>query len=391
MKTLYEGLLDDMEDVLADADKMQDEYVINSWCANKLLCKYVKRKKGYILTGEYIVNNIDDTYTGPKILAVKGNITIADSQLTNLTPLFAEDCVVDGTLTIEHNPKLTSLRGCPNRCNTFILTGNKALKSLDVADTPIVRVNAYVSNNGKRWKKDEIEDKIHVFKHIFCSADVNESFINESFAAPQLKIVADQIKQHSADVENREDKFTLKQLSKIEWDNIRPSQITEIDTQDNPKAALSLARKYINGKLDGIIVLFNENGYIFGIICQKHLLKLDPSKIDPKYKDYFPNGRILKKNNYSFLGIRYSSSDLIEYCATSDHMMFIDYDIEDRINTMAKIRKRANDKSGAAALERGVEKPNSEVSDGHPRYYEKIADLNRYRYRRELYNRKLKN
>lgn len=390
MISLYEGLLDDMEDVLADADKMQDEYVINSWCANKLLCKFVKRKKGYILTGEYIVNNIDDTYNGPKILAVKGNITIADSQLTNLTPLFADDCVVDGTLTIEYNPKLTSLRGCPNRCNTFILTGNKALKSLDVADTPIVRVNAYVSNNGKRWKKDEIEDKIHVFKHIFCSADVNESFINESFAAPQLKIVADQIKQHSADVENSEDKFTLRQILSIDWDNIRPSQITEIDTKENPKEAISLARKYINGKLDGIIVLFDEDGYIFGIIFAKRLLHLDPSKIDPKYKDYFSNGRKLKKYNYGYSFDR-TTSELIAKCEISDHVMFINYDTEDRIDTINKIRIRAGNKIDAVALKRGVEKPNSEVSDGHPRYYEKIADLNRYRYRRELYNRKLKN
>ena len=140
-----EGILDDLEDNLAEGDKMIEEDIIKSWFVNDR-CKMWKQKKGWVLSGNFKMIYDESTYTGPKIKKVAGNFSIFNSELTTLENIFTEDCIIEGTLTIEDNKNLVSLKGLPANLNSVTICGNKKLKEIDTlinADG-----NVYVSKNG---------------------------------------------------------------------------------------------------------------------------------------------------------------------------------------------------------------------------------------------------
>ena len=144
--------------------------------------------------------------------------------------IFTPDCEITGTLTIDNNSKLTSLKGCPCKVGSLTISNNKSLKKIDL--TPVVSNNAYIAGNGKKFKQEDLEKTMQVCKHIFCSAEgeaVMESIVNEAFKAPQLKLVVDAIKSAKTTVRNREDKAHLDDIRSIKWDQIEPSDIAEYD------------------------------------------------------------------------------------------------------------------------------------------------------------------
>ena len=71
---------------------------------------------------------------------------------------------------MKDNDKLISLSGCPLIVTgSLTITGNKSLKDIDYS--PTVYISAYVSKNGKKFKKDDLSKKMQVYKHIFCAMD----------------------------------------------------------------------------------------------------------------------------------------------------------------------------------------------------------------------------
>ena len=306
---LVEGLLDDIEDTLVAGDDHMNDEMFNNWAIGA--SKVVKSKKGYTLKGDYIIKDIDK-YNGPTIKAIQGNLSISKTNLEDLQGLFTPDCIISGTFTIENNPKLTSLKGGPIQVNTLVLNNNKALTDLSLA--PVVLINAYISRNGKKFKKDELAKQLQVYKHIFCSVEddsnmIEESLLLEAFKAPQLKLIADAIKDASKNVP-RAIQMNFKDIYNIEWDKIEASQISEYEVSD-PKC-LTLARKYIAGggsNNSGMMALLDKNGEVTSLIKYKRFCRL---KDRGGYSYWYT--KLDKYNNFKEL----NTTDLIDIIKQHD-------------------------------------------------------------------------
>ena len=111
VSNLSEGLLDDLEDTLSTGDSLMDEKLVESWAVTKDY-KVKKTKQGYKLVGSFVIKDITDSeYHGPLIKEVKGNLSIENTQLTNLQNMFAVDCIISGTFTVENNSLVSTLVG----------------------------------------------------------------------------------------------------------------------------------------------------------------------------------------------------------------------------------------------------------------------------------------
>ena len=388
LSDLSEGLLSGMDAAFATADKFIDEDILKKWFTNDN-CKITKKKDGYVLRGNFKTKDIEDTYNGPKIVAVYGNFAISNTKLSSLEGMFSEDATIEGTLTIENNDNLVSLKGCPISVSTLVIANNKNLKDIDIA--PNVLVNAYISKNGKKFKETQLRAKMNVYKKIFCSVEndevedvlINESeMINEAFKAPQLKLIADAIKRCTTKGKvNREDRFTLERITAIAWDKLEASKISEYDNSD-PKT-ITVIRNLIYKKADGMFALMNAEGEVYAIIYQKHYLTLSP------------NAHYRSIDKYTS-GNKVSNQDMIDYISYADSFMFIDLKDEDLVWALRSERRNA--RVGALAYRKGYERTgkaeyswsNDLISDKNVRYYQEIADENRERYKTMLQQLKAK-
>lgn len=375
LSDLSEGLLSGMDDVLAAGDKYMDEEALKKWFVNDS-CKITKKKNGYVLRGNFKTKDIDTTYNGPKIVGVYGNFAISDTKLSSLEGMFSDDCMIEGTFTIENNDNLVSLKGCPISVNTLVIANNKNLKDIDIA--PNVLVNAYVSKNGRKFKETDLRAKMNVYKKIFCSVENDEALINESetineaFKAPQLKLVADAIKRCTKSTTAKENRFTLQRVTAIAWDKIEASKISEYDNSD-PKS-LTVIRGLIYKKADGMFVLMNKNGEVYAIIYQKEVYNLSPER----------NYRGIDKYNS---GYKASNQDLIDSISNADSFMFIDLKGENLVWDLRSERRKARE--GALVYRKGYERTGKGeyswsqdlISAKNIRYYQEIADENRERYK----------
>lgn len=378
LSDLSEGLLSGMDAAFATADKFIDEDILKKWFTNDN-CKITKKKNGYVLRGNFKTKDIEDTYNGPKIVAVYGNFAISDTKLSSLEGMFSEDAVIEGTFTIENNDNLVSLKGCPISVSTLVIANNKNLKDIDIA--PNVLVNAYVSKNGKKFKETQLRAKMNVYKKIFCSVEnddvedalINESeMINEAFKAPQLKLIADAIKRCTKSNVKREDRFTLEYITAIAWDKLEASKISEYDNSD-PKT-ITVIRNLTYKKADGMFALMNAEGEVYAIIYQKHYLTLSPNAHYRSIDKYTSGNKI-------------SNQDMIDYISYADSFMFIDLKDEDLVWALRSERRKARE--GALAYRKGYERTGKAeyswsqdvISDKNVRYYQEIADENRERYK----------
>lgn len=376
-----------MDAAFATADKFIDEDILKKWFVNDS-CKITKKKNGYVLRGNFKTKDIDETYNGPKVVAVYGNFSISNTKLSSLEGLFSDDCMIEGTFTIENNDNLVSLKGCPISVSTLVIANNKNLKDIDIA--PNVLVNAYVSKNGKKFKETQLRAKMNVYKKIFCSVEndgvedvlINESeMINEAFKAPQLKLIADAIKRCTKSTTSRENRFTLERISAIAWDKIEASKISEYDNSD-PKT-LTIIRGFIYKKADGMFALMNKDGEVYAIIYQKEVYNLSPER----------NYRGIDKYNS---GYKASNQDLIDSISYADSFMFIDLKGEDLVWALRSDRRKARE--GALVYRKGYERTGKAeyswsqdvISDKNVRYYQEIADENRERYKTMLQQLKAK-
>lgn len=140
--------------------------------------------------------------------------------LTTLQGSFLEKMVVfDGSITINQCPELVSVMGLPGLIKGDLsITNCKKLKSYEGID--MVYGNFYWQGNGKKYTPEQLKDKVHVIKKIFCSgeeieADINESMISEAFNNPWLQRLAAQFK-----------KYPYKEYS---WGDNNPDKFNTID------------------------------------------------------------------------------------------------------------------------------------------------------------------
>lgn len=384
---LVEGLLDDIEDTLVAGDDHINSETFNNWAVGAGN-KVVKSKKGYTLKGDFKIKDIDK-YDGPAIKAIQGNLSISNTNLKDLQGLFTPDCIISGTFTVENNSKLTSLKGGPIQVNTLVLNNNKALTDLSLA--PVVLINAYISRNGKKFKKEELAKQLQVYKHIFCSIEddsnmIEESLLLEAFKAPQLKLIADAIKAASKDTPKAM-QMNFKDIYNIEWDKIEASQITEYEVND-PKC-LTLARKYISGGgingISGMMALLDKDGAVTGIIKYKRFCRLKDRS------NYWWHNKLDKYSNFKDL----NTTDLIDIIRQHDTVLFIRFNSEgfDMEAAWQKSRSRVDARQGALALKRGYERTgkvdpsapwisSDAITTKQVRYYQDVADQNRERYQK---------
>lgn len=106
-----------------------------------------------------ILYNIDEKSLDHKISKFQGAMIVNSCEAKSMDWLFTDDCDFRGTLIIEWNDYLTSLRGCPESVDVFKCVYNPKLKSLAGAPKQCKKFVWY--NNGdekKPAKKIETED-----------------------------------------------------------------------------------------------------------------------------------------------------------------------------------------------------------------------------------------
>lgn len=386
-----EGLLDNIEKSMAAGDKIAVEDMFKPWVVGEKF-KIARHKGGYSLKGDFKMQWDEDIYTGPKITGVTGNFTIANTKLTSLEGIFTPDAEISGTFTIEDNPNLVTLIGCPIQVNSFTVTGNKQLMSIDYS--PIVLNNAYISKNGRKMNKEKLSQIMNVYKNIFCSVEPEEIIteavaIYEAFKAPQLKVLADAIKRVSKDV-SREDRFAFNSIMDIEWDKVDASQITEMDPQD--KSCATELRAYCSAKKHGIVIMLNKAGEAIRIIIGKRMLPLHPSLMRYGSTKLEKHSRAYDWNTTEIVELLFDKHRNEE--TKVDSVLFVNIATSAHNSLYQKRAERIQARAGAIAMERGRERTGEYdntskvgyryegIDTQHIRYYQKVADENRARYKK---------
>lgn len=154
------------------------------------------------ITGKLIISGIETDKIYLNCREFKGKLIIENCpKLTTLEGSFLEKHVVfDGSLTINQCPELVSLKGIPELVKGDVsITNCKKLK--DVGALESVFGSLYWQHNGKKFTPEQLAEKVHVIRKIFCSADdmdadVNESILTEAFNNPWLQRLAAQLKKY---------------------------------------------------------------------------------------------------------------------------------------------------------------------------------------------------
>lgn len=374
--SISEGLLDDIDSTLNAADQYMDEQTLAKWSKNsRTPAHWWKKKVGFTVQGDFEISGIDTKkYTGPMFRLVKGNVTILNTQLENLEGIFMDGCVINGTLCIEDNPNLTSLKGCPVEVQTMIIADNKNLKDID--ELPQVNLNLYAMRNGKKFNKEKLAEKFVVGKRINCSVEdtadmIAESIVNESFKIPQLSAFVDAVNRLSTKDRERKAKLTAF-LQDVAWDKVSNSHVSEYDAH-NPEAAKA-ARLYITHKRTGFILLMDSEGKCVGMIRGKNYYDLSV----PSYSGWFR-----EKDKWSSWSYEAKVDDLL-YNIDKYADTIVTVDVTDVERTYELKQARVDARKGALAYDKGFERKNDKVNAKQVRYYQDIADKNRERYKKML-------
>lgn len=376
-----ESILDDIDDQIQSTDKIMNMERAQKWGEKSRRKPWVAvQRQGYALGGDFVIDDIEsEIYYGLPIKRVDGNLAIKDCSIESLEGLFLPDCTISGTLAIEDCPNLKSLNGLPAAVGTLVVNYNKSLKTIDIDDREkpvIVYNNMYLSKNGKRFKKDVIykNSNIVVAKNIFCSAEsnvdvINEDTINEAFKAPQLKVLADALKE--AGSKNREIAPKIKQfVADVKLDTISSTDVYEYSC-DDPEAAKNV-RMYYGNKRRGFFFVIDINGYACIVFQGERFLYI---------KDYerYHYGKIDK---YSHMD-RDKVSEIIRLVKRFDSVVFVDcHNYESAWTATGAPRRQAQ--RGAIALMKGYERTTGDVTIKQVRYYQEIANANRERYKNLL-------
>ena len=362
---LTESLLAGYDDSMRQSREYNNDRRLQGWSEkSRGKASWKNGKDGYVLTGDYRIENIE-SYASPLIKKVKGSLAIVNTKLTSLKGMFADGAVIEGTLTIEDNPNLTSLDGCPAQVNTLIIAGNKQLKSLD--GCPVVMNNLYVSRNGKKFDKETLQDSLTVNKNIYCSVEsdeeiISESMVCESFKSIHLKLLWDRIKE----LNTYKSKIVASQFigGDFCWDKVENSNAHEYER--GPEATKA-ARAVITGKHRGLIILYNDKGQINKIIRGHKLVDLTDGTV----------------TSFGAWSSEKKTTELVDvHVARASTVVIVDLTNVQPTWDIKTERNRA--RFGATALTKGDERKSSMVTARDVRYYQEIADENRQRYKKLL-------
>lgn len=374
--SISEGLLDDIDSTLNAADQYMDEQKLAEWSKNsRTPAHWWKKKVGFTVQGDFEIYGIDtEKYIGPMFRLVKGNVTISNTLLENLEGIFMDGCVINGTLCIENNPNLTSLKGCPAEVQTIIIADNKNLKDID--ELPEVKLNLYAIRNGKKFNKEKLAEKFVVGKRINCSVEdtadmIDESIVNESFKIPQLAAFVDAVNRLSTKDRERKAKLTAF-LQDVAWDKVSNSHVSEYDAHSSE--AVKAARLYITRKRRGFILLMDSEGICVGMIrCKKYYDLTAPGT----------SGWYREKDKWNSWFYEAKVDDLLwNIDKYADTIVTVDVDNVESVYSLRQERKNARD--GATAYDKGFERSDGQVNAKQVRYYQDIADKNRERYKKML-------
>lgn len=397
---LGESILDDMESAMTVGDDYVDNELIDKWATDDK-CKAFKTRTGYVLHGNFKLTDIGETYSGPCIKTVKGNIAISKTKLRTLEGIFNVDTEITGSLTIEDNDNLISLKGCPLIVkNSLKIVGNKNLKNIDVS--PTVYGNAYVSKNGKKFSKETLATSMQVYKHIFCSVDdefvIESEDIMEAFKAPELALIANSIKKASKLTTDRDSRYTFNNISQnVPWNQIDSSNIYEYDI-DDPEC-VKMIRKLTSGKIRyGLMAMLDEEGDVYAIasnFCSKTISVMQlKSRWDAKGNEWdsqrtnltmYSSTRELKPTELiGYVTNKTSSPYTVWGHPDFDSVIFVTWTLEDINVRRNKQQERNAAKFGALALKTGTERSTDRIDKTYVRYYQSIADENRKRYKQMI-------
>ena len=390
---INEGILDDIDDNIASGDDVMYSEQLTKWGAaakNSAKPSWRKTKRGYVLKGNFMIDDIDDVYTGPVIKNLTGNLAIRDTKLENLEGIFDIECTITGSFTVEDNNELVSLKGCPLEVGTLTVANNKKLKDIDVS--PVVMNNAYIAYNGKKFKKEDLEKTMQVAKRIFCSVEPSEDTvvlesqtINEAFKAPQLALVADAIKKACKAVKSREDVAHMNNIRSIRWDAIRASDITEYDSKEAESA--KAIRKVLANR-DGIIILLNKAGEVTHIITGKSgVTYLGNYNENRPYSKYVSGVCRYTYQTSEILDLAYKHSDVVWVIDTSEAGDGWSTGKKGRLSVHDQQIARTNSRKNAIAYQRSLEKEytTAEIEKTKGvlvRYNNDVVKENRARYKR---------
>jgi hypothetical protein len=154
------------------------------------------------VNGKLIISGVQSETLNINIKDFHGKLIIENCpKLTGFEGSFLEKfAIFDGSLTINQCPALVSLVGIPELIKGDLsVTNCKKLKDCKGIDT--VFGNIYWSGNGKKYTVDQLKEKVHVIKKVFCGedeieADVVEGVVNETLNNQWLQRLAAQLKKY---------------------------------------------------------------------------------------------------------------------------------------------------------------------------------------------------
>lgn len=292
IKTLSEGLFDlegqGLKDVV-EKDLVED---FLKKCKGNYNAVFFKDGSVRV-NGKLIITGIDSNKIYFNCKDFHGKLIIENCpKLETLEGSFLEKLAVfDGSITINQCPSLTSLKGIPEMIKGDLsITNCKKLKSIDGVSA--VFGNLYWSGNGKKYSEEDIKNKTHVIKKIFCAgeemvADVVEGLVNEALNNPWLQRLAAQFKKYpfkeyswrddsEMKVNKLDDLFKQSRLSlkgRV-YDKITSDEIDVYDMGDE-KDKKELAKVFWNaysgnvGNVADLILVYNEDTaeFIYALGC----------------------------------------------------------------------------------------------------------------------------
>ena len=217
---LSEGMFDmEGEDRLAKGVEKDSTKMFLDACKGSFNTVYFKDGSCRV-NGKLIISGVESEQLYVKIKDFHGKLIIENCpKLTTFQDSFlSKFAVFDGSLTINQCPSLTSIVGIPGLIKGDLsITNCKKLKSIDGIDT--VFGNVYWQGNGKKYTEEQLKDKIHVIRKIFCGEDeleanIEEGLVTEAFNNPWLQRLAAQFK-----------KYPYKEWS---WDDKKPDQYNKV-------------------------------------------------------------------------------------------------------------------------------------------------------------------
>jgi hypothetical protein len=350
-------------DILSDN---QDKEMVSQWAKDNLLGKYhvaiSKKTGGLKLRGDVIIKGCEDEVFFAKIESLNGSLTIEKCpNLTSLEGFLDRYMKFDGNLTINNCPKLTSLVGCPMIVSgSLSITGNTSLKSLEGCPE-IVYGNVYVMKNGKRFSQDQINNKIKCTTRIVCSVEgddvIEESTINEALNEPHLLDLVDQLKRNKFNIKTFFDDF------QVEWDKIDSSQVkeyTKMDAKEKAKARNVIAKR---DDIRGVILLKDKDDNYYRAISHR--------------KDYL----VLNTKQWGGYGQPYwqdaNSTELMSMVEAAYSMVIITWGWKEQSDRYKKHGDRVKGREG--------------MIENTPQFYEEMARQNIERYKKIIAQNKVNN